>query len=198
MGSVTPCAALIICLLPTVTYVLNTVVNMPSKGSRGSSKKAKKSGSNVFDTFTQEQVAQFKDGFQIMDRDRDGVLGKQDLRGVFDEIGRLAVEDELDAMLAESEAPINFTTFLSMFAAKSTGENDPDDVLIKAIRAFEKSDQQIDAENFRGMLMGLGDKLSGEEVDQAFEAFDDYFDEDTGLFDANGIIEMLVGADDSK
>merc|ERR1712121_224392 len=171
---------------------------MSKKASRSSSKKAKKSGSNVFDTFTQEQVSQFKDGFQIMDRDRDGVLGKQDLRGVFDEIGRLAVEDELDAMLAESEAPINFTTFLSMFAAKSTGENDPDDVIIKAIRAFEKSDQQIDAENFKGMLTGLGDKLTNAEVDQAFEAFDDYFDEDTGLFDANGIIEMLVGASDDK
>merc|ERR1712179_462797 len=157
------------------------VVAMPSKGSKGS-KKAKKSGSNVFDTFTQDQVSQFKDGFQIMDRDRDGILNKGDLRGVFDEIGRLATEDELDVMLAESEAPINFTTFLSMFAAKSTGENDG----------------EIDSENFRGMLMGLGDKLSSAEVDQAFEAFDDYFDEDTGMFEASGIIEMLVGADDNK
>merc|ERR1711942_277377 len=175
-----------------------TVTTMPSKGSRGSSKKAKKTGSNVFDMFTQAQVAEFKDGFAIMDRDRDGILNKTDLRGVFDEIGRLASEDELDAMLAESEAPINFTTFLSMFAAKSTGENDEDEVIIKAIRAFEKTDQEIDAENFKGMLMGLGDKLTNEEVDQAVEAFDDYFDEDTGMFDANGIIEMLVGAGDDK
>merc|ERR1712106_573049 len=136
------------------THLSTIVTVMPSKGSKGSSKKAKKSGSNVFDTFTRDQVSQFKDGFQIMDRDRDGILNKGDLRGVFDEIGRLATEDELDVMLAESEAPINFTTFLSMFAAKSTGE-----------------------------------------VDEAFEAFDDYFDEDTGMFEASGIIEMLVGAD---
>merc|ERR1711862_432505 len=122
---------------------------MPSKGSRKSSKKANGGGSNVFETFTQDQVTQFKEGFAIMDRDRDGVLNKQDLRGVFDEIGRLVVEDELDSMIAESESPINFTVFLSMFAAKSTGENDPDDVLIKAIRAFEKKDQEIDMENFR-------------------------------------------------
>merc|ERR1712179_503885 len=171
---------------------------MPSKGSRGSSKKAKKTGSNVFDMFTQAQVAEFKDGFAIMDRDRDGILNKGDLRGVFDEIGRLASEDELEAMLAENPDPINFTTFLSMFAAKSTGENDEDEVIIKAIRAFEKKDGEIDSENFRGMLMGLGDKLSSAEVDQAFEAFDDYFDEDTGMFEASGIIEMLVGADDNK
>jgi len=147
--------------------------------------------------FTQAQVAEFKDGFAIMDRDRDGILNKTDLRGVFDEIGRLASEDELDAMLAESPDPINFTTFLSMFAAKSTGENDEDEVVIKAFRAFEKSDGLIDSENFRTMLMAFGDKFTDQEVNQTFEAFDDYLDEDTGLFDTSGLIEMIVGKDDA-
>merc|ERR1712193_300785 len=59
---------------------------MSKKASRSSSKKAKKSGSNVFDMFTQAQVAEFKDGFQIMDRDRDGVISKDDLRGAFSEM----------------------------------------------------------------------------------------------------------------
>merc|ERR1712106_718683 len=170
----------------------NTI--MPSKGS---SKKAKKSGSNVFDMFTQAQVAEFKDGFAIMDRDRDGILGKGDLRGVFDEIGRLASESELEAMLAENPDPINFTSFLSMFSAKSTGENDEDEVVIKAFRAFEKSDGQIDSENFRTMLMAFGDKFSDQEVDNTFQAFDDYLDEDTGMFETSGLIEMIVGKDDA-
>merc|ERR1711909_82304 len=178
------------------THQSTIVVAMPSKGSKGS-KKAKKSGSNVFDTFTQDQVSQFKDGFQIMDRDRDGILNKGDLRGVFDEIGRLATEDELDVMLAESEAPINFTTFLSMFAAKSTGENDEDEVVIKAFKAFEKSDGLIDSKNFRTMLMAFGDKFTDQEVAQTFETFDDYLDEDTGLFDTSGLIEMIVGKDEA-
>jgi len=170
---------------------------MPSKGSRGSSKKAKKTRSNVFDMFTQAQVSEFKDGFGIMDRDRDGILGKGDLRGVFDEIGRLATDNELDAMLAENADPINFTTFLSMFAAKSTGENDEDDTIIKAFRAFEKSEGQIDSENFRTMLMAFGDKFSEQEVEQTFQAFDDYLDEDTGMFETSGLIEMIVGKEDA-
>merc|ERR1712055_795369 len=91
------------------------LATMPSKGSSKGSKKAKKSGSNVFDMFTQAQVAEFKDGFAIMDRDHDGVLSKEDIRGVYDEIGRLCTEDNLDAMLSEAPGPINFTTFLQMF-----------------------------------------------------------------------------------
>ncbi|ROT63424.1 myosin light chain 2 [Penaeus vannamei] len=102
---------------------------MPAaKGSRSSSKKAKKTGSNVFDMFTQKQVAEFKEGFQIMDRDRDGVIDKADLRGTFDEIGRMVSDSDLDAMLADAPGPINFTTLLHMFASRSSGEADDDDV----------------------------------------------------------------------
>ncbi|MBT8926716.1 hypothetical protein BTI93_09380, partial [Lactobacillus delbrueckii subsp. bulgaricus] len=74
---------------------LKVAIMPASKGSRSSSKKAKKGGgggSNVFDMFTQKQVAEFKEGFQIMDHDRDGIIGKTDLRATFDEIGRMCVE----------------------------------------------------------------------------------------------------------
>merc|ERR1712142_136554 len=184
-------------LLRLLTAPSRVAVMPASKGSRGSSKKAKKTGSNVFDMFTQAQVAEFKDGFAIMDRDRDGILNKSDIRGVFDEIGRLASEDELDAMLSETPDPINFTTFLSMFAAKSTGENDEDEVVIKAFKAFEKSNGEIDSENFRTMLMAFGDKFTELEVSQTFEAFDDYLDEDTGMLDTAGVIAMIVGKEDA-
>merc|ERR1711942_14054 len=146
------------------------VATMPSKGSSKGSKKAKKSGSNVFDMFTQAQVAEFKDGFAIMDRDHDGVLSKEDLRGVYDEIGRLCTEEQLEGMLAEAPGPINFTTFLQMFANKSSGEADDDEVVAKAFRAFEKQPG---------------------EVDDAYAAFDEFVDEDTLQLDCDGIIGML-------
>merc|ERR1719342_1862356 len=123
--------------------------------------------------FTQAQVAEFKDGFAIMDRDRDGVLGINDLRGVYDEIGRIATEDQLGEMMAEAPGPINFTTFLSMFAAKQSGEVDDDDTVNKSFRAF-------------------GDKFSAEEVDDCIKAFDEFVDEDTGLMDSNGLISLFV------
>merc|ERR1711973_969814 len=140
-----------------------TVASMPSKGSKGS-KKAKKSGSNVFDMFSQKQVAEFKDGFQIIDRDRDGVINKNDLR--------------------------------SMFAQKSSGESDEDEVIAKAIRAFEKKPGEIDADNFRQMLMVFGDKFDGKEVDDVFANVD--FDEDTGMIDADMLVEMLAASGEKE
>ncbi|XP_037801779.1 myosin regulatory light chain 2-like [Penaeus monodon] len=163
---------------------------MPAaKGSRSSSKKAKKTGSNVFDMFTQKQVAEFKEGFQIMDRDRDGVIDKADLRGTFDEIGRMVSDSELDSMLADAPGPINFTTLLHMFAQRSSGEADDDDVVAAAIRAFEKKPGQIDSEQFRTMLMAFGDKFSNQEVDDAFGQMD--VDEDTGMIESDVLVAML-------
>merc|ERR1712183_1000989 len=54
-------------------------------------KKAKKTpkggGSNVFDQFSQKQVAEFKEGFQFMDRDKDGIIGRGDIRATADDVG---------------------------------------------------------------------------------------------------------------
>jgi len=167
----------------------------PKVHSKGS-KKAKKSGSNVFDMFTQAQVAEFKDGFAIMDRDHDGVLSKEDIRGVYDEIGRLCTEGDLDAMLSEAPGPINFTTFLQMFANKSSGEADDDEVVAKAFRAFEKMPGEIDMDSFRSMLMAFGDKFTGDEVTAAYAAFDEFVDEDTMMLDCDSIIGMLCAGGD--
>lgn len=163
---------------------------MPAKGSRSSSKKAKKTGSNVFDMFSQKQVAEFKEGFQIMDHDRDGVITKDDLRKTFDEIGRVASEKDLDEMLREAPGPLNFTTLLSMFAAKnpSGGETDDDDVVAAAFRAFETSPGVIDHEKFRCMLTSFGDKFTDKEVDEAYEQFDT-FDDDN--IDSDKLVAML-------
>merc|ERR1711872_619884 len=169
---------------------LKVAIMPASKGSRSSSKKAKKGGgSNVFDMFTQKQVAEFKEGFQIMDRDRDGTIAKDDLRGTFDEIGRMVSDSDLDGMLADAPGPINFTTLLHMFASRSSGESDDDDVVAASIRAFEKSAGKIEAEQFRTMLMAFGDKFSNQEVDEAFDMME--LDEDTGLIDSDALVAML-------
>ncbi len=71
--------------------------------------------------FSQKQVAEFKEGFQLMDRDKDGILGKNDLRATYDELGRIASEKELDEMLHDAPGPINFTMLLTMFAERQSG-----------------------------------------------------------------------------
>lgn len=118
-----------------------------SKGSKSSSKKAKRSGSNVFSMFSQTQVAEFKEAFQLMDHDKDGIIGKSDLRATFDDVGKLSNEKELDEMINEAPGPINFTQLLSLFALRmqDSGGSDDDEVVVAAFKSFDK-DGVIDSE----------------------------------------------------
>jgi len=146
--------------------------------------------------FSQKQVSTFKDGFQIIDRDRDGVLNASDLRAMFDEIGRIMSDEQLDEMLTESEGPMNFTAFLTLFASQMGGESDDDDVIAKAIRAFEKLPGEIDADEFRTMLMAFGDKFTSKEVDEVLACVE--LDEDTNQIETDSLIAILASAADEE
>lgn len=77
----------------------------PAPARSASKKRAQRSGSNVFAMFTQHQVAQFKEAFQFIDSDKDGIISKNDIRATFDALGRLCTDKELDDMA--SEAPVS-------------------------------------------------------------------------------------------
>lgn len=164
---------------------------MPKSGSRSSSKKAQKAGSNVFDMFSQKQVAEMKEGFQFMDRDKDGIINKDDLRFIFDEIGRIATDNELEEMLSEGDGgPLNFTMFLNMFAEKNKGEVDDDEVIKKAFLAYSDEEGNIDCDNFRHALLTWGETFTPKEVDEAYTHLP--IDDETNQMDVDDIIGMLI------
>merc|ERR1712235_138799 len=89
------------------------------------SMKGKKSGkkgkstSNVFSMFEQQQIQEFKEAFQMIDADRNGIITVGDLKATYASLGvRNVDQDMLDNMCAEAGAPINFTIFLNMLADK--------------------------------------------------------------------------------
>jgi len=161
---------------------------MPAKKPAPKKKAKKGGGSNIFDLFTQKQVAEFKEGFQVMDKDKDGVVGKEDLKATFAEMGRNATEEDFDSMIADSPNPINFTTLLSMFASRSSGEQDDDDVIITAFKSFETKPGEIDPDQFRSMLKAFGDKFTDAEVDDVYSILD----MDGGKVNSNALIGLLV------
>jgi len=168
-----------------------------SKGSsKSSSKKAKRSGSNVFSMFSQTQVAEFKEAFQLMDHDKDGIISKSDLRATFDDVGKLSNEKELEEMVGEATGPINFTQLLSLFALRmqDSGGSDDDEVVIQAFKTFDV-EGTIDSETFRHALMTWGDKFSAKEVDDAFDAMDI---DDNGKIDTAALITLLTGSEEEE
>ncbi len=141
--------------------------------------------------FSQKQVAEFKEGFQLMDRDKDGILGKNDLRATYDELGRIASEKELDEMLNDAPGPINFTMLLTMFADRQSGGADDDEVVIAAFKSFDDGTGHIDGENLRHALMTWGEKFTGKEVDDAYA---EMTIDNQNRIDCQKLIEMLTSS----
>merc|ERR1712014_220501 len=105
-------------------------------GKKDLKKKSKKSTSNVFSQFEQQQIQEFKEAFQMIDADRNGIITVGDLKATYASLGvRNIDQDELEKMTCEAGAPINFTIFLSMLADKLHG-TDPEDVILKAFKVF--------------------------------------------------------------
>merc|ERR1712228_934723 len=90
---------------------LNSSYTM-AKGS--GSKKAKKSGSNVFALFSQRQIQEFKEAFGIMDADKDGLLSSSDIVAAFSAVGKSVSDGEAQGMLAEAPGPVNFTQMVML------------------------------------------------------------------------------------
>merc|ERR1712018_456035 len=142
--------------------------NTMAKGS--GSKKAKKSGSNVFALFSRRQIQEFKEAFGIMDADKDGLLSSSDIVAAFNSVGKSVSDVEVQGMLSEAPGPVNFTQMVMLFAEKMAGGADDDDTILKAFEAFEIN-CKIDAEMFRHSLITFGDKFTNQEVDNAYSEF---------------------------
>merc|ERR1712080_590952 len=107
-------------------------------------KKKKRSTSNVFSQFEQQQIQEFKEAFQMIDADRNGIITVGDLKATYASLGvRDCDQDMLEKMVSEAGAPINFTIFLNMLADKLHG-TDPEDVIVKAFKVFDKLNSMFD------------------------------------------------------
>merc|ERR1712113_1051105 len=141
---------------------LNTS-NTMAKGS--GSKKAKKSGSNVFALFSQRQIQEFKEAFGIMDADKDGLLSSSDIVAAFNSVGKSVSDGEAQGMLSEAPGPVNFTQMLC-FSLRRWPEvlmmMTPSSRLSMPSKSTAKSTQICS-----NTLMTFGDKFSASEVDNA-------------------------------
>jgi Ca2+-binding EF-hand superfamily protein len=147
--------------------------------------------------FSQEQLDMYKECFKLMDIDKDGTITKNDIRGAFDNVGKLMSEGELDEMLGEVGGACTFDAMIGMFQKKMAGgSNDPDDLIVRAFKAYE-TDGKIEAEMFRHALMNFGDKFNQAEIDDIFGEFEV---DDDGFLESKAVIGLFVagGGEEKK
>jgi len=139
------------------------------KSSKKKSSKKRASGpqlSGPLSIFSEKQLAEFKQGFNYMDQDKDGIITKNDLFRTYDIVGKLASDAELEELLSECDGPMTFTQMLTMFADKMQGKADDDEVIVESFKKFDEGDGSIEPEQFGSMLKGKGEPLTQKEVDE--------------------------------
>ncbi|GFV38268.1 myosin regulatory light chain [Trichonephila clavipes] len=162
-----------------------------SKKTKDSSKKtARRATSNVFAMFEQNQIAEFKEAFQLIDSNKDGLIDKNDLRATFDSLGKIVSESDLNNMISEAPGPINFTMFLTIFGERIAG-TDQEEVIKKAFDTFDPDGAgKINEKKLRKALITWGEKLNNSEVDEAFKEAP--IDRD-GMIDINSYVKVICG-----
>merc|ERR1712113_155375 len=142
---------------------------MGTMGKKDLKKKSKKSTSNVFSQSEQQQIQEFKEAFQMIDADRNGIITVGDLKATYASLGvRNVDQDELEKMTAEAGAPINFTIFLGMLADKLHG-TDPEDVILKAFKVFDPENEGVVHKGYiSSILKTNADRFNDEEMTQMF------------------------------
>ena len=96
-------------------------------------------GSNILENLTDEQIAEFKEAFQIFDEDGDGSITTKELGTVMRSLGQNPSDDKIRQMIIDvdedNSETIDFKEFLGLMAKKMK-ENDSEDELIEAFKMF--------------------------------------------------------------
>ena len=187
---------------------------------KSSKKTAKRTTSNIFGMFSQNQLSEFKQAFQFIDFDKDGIINRNDIVAAFDSLGRRYPDDEISSMISEAGGPVNYTTFIrligekiysgkTMFvikppqleAACSTLINfclsadlgdEEDDDLQSALSKFDLNNTgKINRETFFKSLCTFGEKLTQDEVNSMMEFI--YVDKNDNI-DVDHLLKTLNGS----
>ena len=114
----------------------------------------------MVDTISADQIQEFRQAFDIIDRNGDGVITIDDLAAVMRAMGQTPTSQELQDMIKEVDADgndnIDFTEFLALMS-RQMRQSDIEDELKDAFRIFDRdSDGFITSQEIRSLLISLG------------------------------------------
>ncbi|KAK3035893.1 hypothetical protein RJ639_033394 [Escallonia herrerae] len=128
------------------------------------------------DHLTEEQIAEFKEAFNLFDKDGDGSITTKELGTVMRSLGQNPTEVELQDMINEVDADqngtIDFPEFLNLMSRKMK-DTDSEEELREAFKVFDKDQNgSISAAELRHVMTNLGEKLTDEEVNEMIREAD--------------------------
>ncbi|KAI8521076.1 calmodulin-like 3 [Branchiostoma belcheri] len=126
---------------------------------------------------TEEQIAEFREAFNLFDKDGGGDISVKELGSVMRSLGQNPTEQELQDMVRsvdqDGNGTIDFNEFLQMMQKAMKSDVDSEAELKEAFRVFDKDGNGfISSEELRHVMTNLGEKLTDEEVEEMIDAAD--------------------------
>lgn len=148
----------------------------------------------MVETLTAEQIQEFRQAFDIMDRDHNGAITVDDLSSVMRAIGQTPTLNELQDMIREVDADgnetIDFTEFLALMS-RQMRQSDIEAELREAFRIFDRdNDGFITPQELKTLLISLGLDSSAEVIRRMINEADRNRD---GKIDFNEFRALALG-----
>ncbi|ETS62380.1 hypothetical protein PaG_03466 [Moesziomyces aphidis] len=150
----------------------------------------RQSSSALYTAFSPKQIQGFKEAFNMIDTDSDGLITQRDMAAMLGNLGVDASPPTLQAYFRNNaNAGVNFTQFLTMFG-EHLAELDDQTVLMEAFECFDEKDVgKIDAHELRFWLSQVGDKMSDAEIDRLLSG--PFMDKAGKTFDYKAFVEAV-------
>ncbi|ORZ19442.1 calmodulin [Absidia repens] len=128
------------------------------------------------DQLSEERLAEFRDAFNLFDRDRNGYIDTKELGAVMKSLNQNANEAELKDMINEADADGNgtmdFNEFISLMVKKRR-DTDAVQELLEAFQVFDKDgNNYISADELRQVMVSVGERLSEQELNEMIREAD--------------------------
>ena len=121
----------------------------------------------------EEQLKEYKEAFDLFDRDQTGLIGPNEIYSLLKNFGNPTPKKEIDKLMADfdndGDGKLSFDEFVT-FLQQSYVILDEIEAVIRAFKTFDRNDSgKIDLGEFKFILTKLGHKLSDDVVKLIFK-----------------------------
>lgn len=125
----------------------------------------------------EDKLAEYKDAFDIFDKDKSGDISVKELSALFKTLGHTIpdseIKDLIDSVDTSGTGVVSFDEFVSLLLKVESQNDTEEEEVIKAFKVFDKDGNgTLSCAEFKHILTNLGDRFTEAEVEEIFKEAD--------------------------